>query len=84
MEHVGDGDPGIIVSYNCADYQCEPDLVEQLANLVHSYPPQVFLAPFPRMDAKIALTTQGKLVTLDAFDETRIRRFIDQNLSGKE
>lgn len=81
MEHVDSAGPGIIVSYNCQDYQCEPDLVERLANLVQSYPPQVFLAPFPDMDVKIALTTQGKLMMLDTFDEQRIRKFIDENLS---
>ena len=71
---------GMLVEYNCVDYQCDSDLVQRLTAIVESYPPQVFLAPFPGMDAKIALAAPDRLETLDAFDEQRIRKFIENNL----
>ena len=72
---------GMLVEYNCADYQCEPDLVERLTEMVRSYPPQVYLAPYPGMDAKIALAAPGRLLTLETLDEDRIREFISRNLT---
>lgn len=44
-----------------------------------SFPPFVYLAPYPTMDAKIALAAPGKLLTLDALDENNIREFINDN-----
>ena len=70
----------MLVQYNCADYQCEPEFVERLAEIVGSYPPQVYLAPYPGMDAKIALAAPGKLLTLKTLDEDQIREFIARNL----
>lgn len=86
QEHVmerGGGHPvgSMLVQYNCVDYQCEPDLVQKLEDLVRGYPPQVYLAPYPVMDAKITLAAPGRLETLDAFDEQRIRSFIQDNLN---
>ena len=80
------GDPhhqvgSMLVQYNCVDYQCDSDLVEQLTEIVQGYPPQVYLAPFPVMDAKIALAAPGRLETLDTLDEQRINEFIRKNLA---
>ena len=71
----------MLVQYNCADYQCEPDLLERLTEIVRTYPPQVYLAPYPGMDAKIALAAPGRLLTLETLDEDRVRRFINENLT---
>ena len=71
----------MLVQYNCLDYQCEPEFVERLTEIVGGYPPQVYLAPYPGMDAKIALAAPGKLLTLEALDEDQIREFIDDNLN---
>ena len=71
---------GMLVQYNCEDYQCDPDLIQKLTDLVQKYPPQVYLAPYPVMDAKIALAAPGKLETLETFDADKIRQFIDRNL----
>ena len=79
MEHAPTV-PGILVQYNCQDYQCEPDLVQKLTEIVQSYPPRVFLAPFPGMDAKIALAAPGDLEILEAVEEERIRQFIERHL----
>ena len=70
----------MLVQYNCVEFQCEDDLVERLTEIVLSYPPQVYLAPYPTMDAKIALAAPGKLLTLDALEEDKIREFINDNL----
>lgn len=48
---------------------------------MQGYPPQVFLAPFPGMDATIALAAPGRLKTLDGFHEQRIRTFMEENLN---
>jgi len=71
---------GMLVQYNCEQYDCEPDLVENLVEIVEGYPSQVYLAPYPGMDAKIALAAPGRLETLDTFDEQRIQSFIRRNL----
>ena len=79
------GDPhhqvgSMLVQYNCEQYNCEPDLVTNLVDIVENYPPQVYLAPYPGMDAKIAFAAPGRLEVLDNFDEQRIRSFIRKNL----
>ena len=80
----GTGHPiwgGMLVQYNCEDYQCEADLIEKLTEIVQDYPPQVYLAPYPGMDAKIALAAPGRLETLDSLDDEKVRAFIEENLS---
>jgi hypothetical protein len=62
------------LSYNCVKFTCAPDLVANLTRVVNGAGRGVFLTPYPRMDAKIALATNGKLDTPDAFDEERINR----------
>ena len=69
----------MLVQYNCVQYQCEPDLVERLTEIVRDYPPYVYFAPYPTMDAKIALAAPGRLLTLEILDEDRIREFISSN-----
>lgn len=88
LEHAdGGGRPGVVINYNpstssghrCEDYDCAPDTVDRLAEIAQDYSSYVYLAPFPGMDAKIALTHVGKLETLDAVDEARIRTFIENS-----
>ncbi len=81
MERGGDHiTGGMLVQYNCTDYECDPDLVERLTGIVQNYPRQVYLAPYPGMDAKIALAAPGRLVTLKTLDEEMIHQFITDNL----
>ena len=81
MEHIGDGNPpGVLVQYNCQHYTCGPDLIQQLTNIVSSYLPSVFLAPYPGMSAKIALAAPGELETLDEVEVDAINTFIRSNL----
>ena len=80
MERAAGHERGsMLVQYNCRAYTCEPGLVEKLTEIVQSYPPYVYLAPYPTMDAKIALAAPGRLLTLDALDENKIRGFINDN-----
>ncbi len=71
----------MLVQYNCLDYQCAPEFVDRLTEIVRSYLPQVYLAPYPGMDAKLALAAPGKLLTLKTFDEDKIHEFITRNLN---
>ena len=81
MERGGGHIPGgMLVQYNCTDYECDPDLVERLTGIVRNYPQQVYLAPYPGMDAKIALAAPGRLVTLKTLDEAMVHQFITDNL----
>ncbi len=78
LEHSdGNGPPGVIISYNCDDYECEPDLIDRLRAIAEDYPDFVYLAPFPDMTTKIAVTRRGRQIVLDEFDEQRIRDFIE-------
>ncbi len=84
QEHVMERTAGhprgsMLVQYNCVAYQCEPGLVEGLTEIVLGFPEQVYLAPYPTMDAKIALAAPGRLLTLEVLDENRIRKFINDN-----
>ena len=85
QEHVMERNAGhergsMLVQYNCRTYTCEPDLVDRLTEIVRAYPRYVYLAPYPTMDAKIALAAPGRLLTLDTLDEDKIREFINDNL----
>src|SRR3989344_6222927 len=78
LEHSdGNGAPGIIINYNCEDYECESDLIENLESFAVKYPDNVYVAPFPKMDAKIALTKLNKIDILGYFDEQKIDNFIN-------
>ena len=66
-------DGGVVIQYNC---ECS-DLAEQLKKIVQSYDKQVILAPYPSMKTRIGLTAWTRLDAFDAFDERRIRRFIN-------
>ncbi|MCH7568003.1 MAG: hypothetical protein IIA87_01145 [Nanoarchaeota archaeon] len=77
LEHAdGSGPPGIIINYNCKDYNCDVGLIEKLEAFADKYPANVYVAPFPKMDAKIALTKLGKIQVLDGYDEQAIEGFI--------
>ena len=76
LEHADGKDaPGIIIQYNCEDYECESELIEKLTTLVKEYPENVYLAP-NRYDGMIILTKLGRRKILDKFDEQEIRDFI--------
>ncbi len=79
LEHVDGvegGKGGVIINYNCKDYQCEESLIENLETFATQYD-YVYVAPFKGMDAKIALTKLGKIDVLEEYDETRIKNFIE-------
>lgn len=78
LEHTPNGRPGLIIQYNCERFDCEADLISNLASIAQGYE-HLFLAPYPQMDAKIALTAWGKLEILEQFDEERILEFIRGN-----
>ncbi len=85
QEHVMERTAGhtrgkMLVQYNCVEYECEPGLVEKLTEIVLNFPSHVYLAPYPTMDAKIALAAPGRLLTLEGLDEAKIRKFITENL----
>ena len=77
LEHAdGTGRPGVIINYNCKDYSCEKNLIENLESFVLDYD-YVYVSPFKGMDAKIALTKLGKIEILEEYDESRIKNFVE-------
>ena len=82
-------DGGVVIQYKCTD--C-PELVTKLERLVQGYLQQadeekkkngftrhdhILLAPYPGMDATIALTAWGRIDKLNQYDEQRIKSFIE-------
>lgn len=79
LEHAdGSGPPGVVINYNCIDFECEEDLIEKLEGFADKYPTFVYVAPFRNMDVKIALTRLGQIKTLEFFDEQEIDNFINR------
>jgi len=77
LEHAdGKTRPGVILNYNCKDFNCEPDMIQKLEAFAEIYPENVYIAPFPKMSAKIALTKLGRIKTFDEFNEEEIDGFI--------
>lgn len=78
LEHAdGSGPPGVIINYNCDDFRCDDELITKLEAFADKYPENVYVAPFPKMDAKIALTKLGKIKELENYDEEVIDNFIN-------
>lgn len=76
LEHSdGKGSPGIVINYNCEDYECELGLIENLESFAEKYN-YIYVAPFKNMDAKIALTKFEKIKLLEEYDEKEIENFI--------
>jgi hypothetical protein len=71
---------GVLIQYNCPE-PC-PDLAAQLEEIARQRD-FVLVAPYPKMDAKIALTAWGRIETLDDFDAETILRFVDAH-AGKD
>lgn len=82
-------DGGVVIQYNCK--HCK-DLVSKLEQLVQSYLDKaeadkkkqgfsrhkhLVLAPYPGMDTTIALTAWGRIDKFDAYDEERIKNFVE-------
>ena len=64
----------VAIHYNCPE-GC-PDLVARLEALTAPYA-RVLVAPYPWMDARLALVAWGRLQTLDEVDETAIQAFLE-------
>jgi len=77
LEHVDGQDGGVggvIINYDCKNFECEPGLVEKLESFAGKYN-NVYVAPF-NMPVKIAITKLGRIVTLDQYDSIKIETFI--------
>ena len=78
LEHGGIG-----IQYDCPS-GC-PDVVSQLEAIVRTYPSKVFLAPYPGIGHRIALTAWGKYLYMEDVNESVIRKFIaDTKNKGPE
>ena len=79
LEHAdGKGRPGVIINYNCVKFRCPEGMINGLAQMVRAHPEYVYLAPYPEMDVKIAVTRLERILILEEIDEGRLRAFIEQ------
>src|SRR3989338_1848504 len=77
LEHAdGSGPPGVVINYDCENFECEPDLIPKLEEFAKKYPEFVYVAPFKNMKVKIALTRLNRILTLDSYNEVMIEKFI--------
>lgn len=65
---------GVLIQYNCPE-PC-PELAARLEEIARRRD-FVLVAPYPRMESRIALTAWGRIETLDGFDAERILRFVE-------
>ena len=78
LEHAdGGGPPGVIINYNCEDFECEPGLIANLAGIAERYEQFVYVAPYPGMSKKLAITRYQMIQTFDAFSERELVSFIE-------
>ncbi|MCH7850222.1 MAG: hypothetical protein IH845_01115 [Nanoarchaeota archaeon] len=78
LEHVDGNDGGkggVIINYNCKDFECEDDLISNLESFAGKFN-YVYVAPFKNMPVKIALTKLGFIETYDEYDSIKIETFI--------
>jgi len=77
LEHAdGGGPPGVIINYNCEDFECESGLIESLAEIANQYPKFVYVAPFTGMTEKLVITRYQKIQTFDNLDKEALVNFI--------
>src|SRR3989344_3715122 len=79
LEHVDGiegGRGGVVINYNCKDYECDENLVENLESYANQYG-YVYVAPFKGMTSKIAITKLGRIQTFEEYDAESIKQFIE-------
>ncbi len=77
IEHAdGSGPPGVIITYNCDDFECGDGLVDKLAEIVKKNPDRLYLALFPNQEAMIVVTTLGRQEVLTEVNEGVILSFL--------
>jgi len=80
LEHAdGSGPAGVIINYNCEDFECEPELLDKLRSLVREYPDNLYVAPYPNMSAKLVITKFNQQSIMDRYDQGVISKFLDRN-----
>jgi len=78
LEHAdGGGPPGVVINYNCEGFDCEPGMIEQLAEIASQYPEFVYVAPYPEMTKKLAITRYQRIQTFDNLDREVLVKFIE-------
>ena len=80
LEHVDGtegGRGGVILNYDCENYECDDDLIDNLEAFALDYD-FVYVAPYKNMKNKVILTKLNQIKTLDQYDEEIVRAFIGQ------
>jgi hypothetical protein len=78
LEHadaIEGGRGGVIINYDCKNYECAEDLVDKLEQFAVDYD-YVYVAPYKNMATKIAVSKLNRQITLEEYDEEAITAFI--------
>ena len=67
-------DAGVVINYQPT---LDKAVVSRLADLARTYPKEVLMTPYEGLSDPIVLTAWTRIDRLQAFDEARIKRFID-------
>ena len=75
LEHTPEGLPGIVINYNCEDFDCPEGMLDSIEQLTDAYV-NVYAAPYPGMSSMVAISRYGAQRTFSNYDEQGIREFI--------
>lgn len=78
LEHadgIEGGRGGVIINYDCNNYECANDLVDKLEQFAVDYD-YVYVAPYKNMAVKIAVSKLNRQITLEGYDEEAIKEFL--------
>ena len=78
LEHadaIEGGRGGVIINYDCKNYDCAGDLVGKLEQFAVDYD-YVYVAPYKNMAAKIVISKLNRQITLEDYDGEAIKEFL--------
>lgn len=75
------GQPGVLLQYNCPN-RC-PSVVNKLTAIAQDYQGWVYVAPYPDMEEKVAMTAFQRIDKRETVDPSYIENFICSSLRNR-
>lgn len=82
LEHTPNGEPGVIIQFNCEQFDCPENLINNLISITEEYP-NVYLAPHSRLAKMLSLSALGKLELLEYWNEDQIYGFLQSHFKAQ-
>jgi len=77
LEHTPQGTPGVVITYNCTDFDCDPQLPDKLRSLLDKYP-HLYVAAGD-YDSPLIISRAGRQIRLEGYNEEAIIKFINSS-----